>query len=266
MELLAPPRWACVDFISDLHLQASDPQTFAAWSRYLQQTPADALFILGDLFDVWIGDDVLSLTDGFEQQCVRTLHAAAQRLDLYILYGNRDFLMGPALMAAVGCTQLPDPSVLSFAGQRWLLSHGDALCLADTDYMQFRAMARSEKWQTDFLGQALPTRLELGRAMRAQSEAHKRSHPKYVDLDLAATTALMESHAATHMVHGHTHRPARHPLPNGRERLVLSDWDLAAQPPRAEVLRLRRTHTGDTPNYTLERIPPSMAGGSAAAI
>ncbi len=259
MELQAPPRWACVDFISDLHLQASEPKTFAAWQGYLQQTTADALFILGDLFDVWIGDDVLTLPDRFEQRCANALRAVAQRLNLYILCGNRDFLMGPALMSACGATLLQEPCVLPFAGQRWLLAHGDAQCLADTDYMAFRAMARSTQWQHDFLALPLPERLALGQSMRAQSEARKRTQTEYADLDTNAVVQLLDANEATHMVHGHTHRPAKHRLPNGCERLVLSDWDLHAAVPRSEVLRLRGTTAQNPPGYTLERIPPSMA-------
>ncbi len=259
MELEAPPRWACIDFISDLHLQASEPKTFGAWQTYLQDTKADALFILGDLFDVWVGDDVLTLPHRLEQQCADTLQAAAQRMDVYLLCGNRDFLMGPALMAACNATLLQEPCVLAFAGQRWLLAHGDAQCLADTDYMAFRAMARSAQWQRDFLAKPLPDRLALGQSMRAQSEARKRTQTEYADLDTDAVVQLLEAHQATHMVHGHTHRPAKHHLPNGCERLVLSDWDLHATVPRAEVLRLRTTTSGTTMGYTLERIPPSMA-------
>ena len=260
MELQAPPRWACVDFISDLHLQASDSQTFTAWQSYLQHTIADAVFILGDLFDVWVGDDVLSLANSFEQQCANALRAAAQRLDIFILCGNRDFLMGSALMSACGATLMQEPCVLAFAGQRWLLVHGDAQCLADTDYMAFRALVRSDKWQQEFLSQTLPQRLDIGRSLRAQSEAHKRTQTEYADVDFGAANALLDSHQATHMVHGHTHKPAKHALLDGRERLVLSDWDVAATPPRAEVLRLRNTSGGTTPSYSLERIPPTMAG------
>ncbi len=262
MELQAPARWTCVDFISDLHLQACDTQTFAAWQAYLQHTVADVVFILGDLFEVWVGDDVLTLDNGFEQQCANALRAAAQRLDLYILCGNRDFLMGPALMSACGATLMQEPCALEFAGQRWLLAHGDAQCLADTDYMAFRAVVRGDTWQQDFLSQSLPQRLELGRSLRAQSEARKRTQTEYADLDGDAVLALLTDHQATHMVHGHTHKPARHRLSDGRERLVLSDWDLQAHPPRAEVLRLRRTMADTVPSYTLERIPPSMAGGA----
>lgn len=265
MELIAPSRWACVDFISDLHLHGSDALTFQAWSDYLQHTDADAIFILGDLFEVWVGDDVLSWDAGFEQQCVDVLRQAAARRDVYILHGNRDFLMGPELMAAAGCTLLDDPSVLSFANQRWLLVHGDAQCLDDTEYMHFRATVRSPAWQQAFLAKPLSERIALARNIRAQSEARKRSDAVYADVDFQAANALLSSANARYLVHGHTHRPAKHALLANRERLVLSDWDLCAQPPRAEVLRLRLSNTPPaTTTFTLERIPPSMAVGTQA--
>ncbi len=238
MELLAPSRWRCVDFISDLHLQASEPLTFQAWRDYLATTCADAVFILGDLFEVWVGDDVLTQDPGFEQQCVDVLRQAATRLDLYIMQGNRDFLMGPALMQACGSTLLDDPTVLTFGTQRWLLTHGDALCLDDTDYMQFRAQVRSAQWQQDFLARPLHDRLQFARGLRTQSEARKRSGATYADVDSVAATTWLRERNADHMIHGHTHKPGKHLLAAGHERVVLSDWDTAAKPPRAEVLRL----------------------------
>lgn len=260
MELHAPSRWRCIDIISDLHLQESDSQTFEAWRHYLEHTVADAVFILGDLFEVWVGDDVLAQAAGFEQRCTHVLRSAASRLDVYIMHGNRDFLMGPALMQACAATLLEDPTVLAFAGQHWLLTHGDALCLDDTDYMQFRAVVRSAAWQSDFLAKPLPERLALARGMRTQSEALKRSDTVYADVDCAAANALLQATAADHMIHGHTHRPGQHRLDAARERLVLSDWDLHAHPPRAEVLRLRCDTAHRT--STLERLPPAMAGGT----
>jgi UDP-2,3-diacylglucosamine hydrolase len=259
MELLAPSRWACVDFISDLHLQVSDAPTFEAWRNYLLHTSADAVFILGDLFEVWVGDDLLLSSEGaFEQQCADVLRTAAIARDIYILHGNRDFLMGSALMAACGCTLLPEPCVLTFAEQRWLLVHGDAECLDDTDYMQFRAQVRTPEWQHDFLAKPLAERIAIARGIRSQSEARKRSDTVYADVDFAAANALLDAGRAQRLIHGHTHRPARHDLGAGRERLVLSDWDLGDQPPRAEVLRLSLSATK---SFTLERIPPSMAVG-----
>ena len=260
MELIAPSHWACVDFISDLHLHVSDSSTFEAWSHYLQHTDADAVFILGDLFEVWVGDDVLSLDAGFERQCVDVLRRAAARMDVYIMHGNRDFLMGPALMAEARCTLLEEPCVLTFADQRWLLVHGDAQCLDDTDYMQFRSTVRSPSWQQDFLAKPLTERIALARNIRAQSEARKRSDAVYADVDIQAANTLLDSANARYLVHGHTHRPAKRALAANRERLVLSDWDLCAQPPRAEVLRLRLSNTNPAKTtFTVERIPPSMA-------
>ena len=238
MELLAPSRWRSVDFISDLHLQASDAQTFATWADYLQSTTSDAVIILGDLFEVWVGDDCLSQEKRFEHDCVDVLRSAGSRLDLYIMHGNRDFLMGRTLMAACRAHALNDPTVLVFGEQRWLLTHGDALCLDDTRYMEFRAVVRSAQWRTDFLSKPMSERLQLARSMRMQSEARKQSDTVYADIDVTAANALLRQHGADHMIHGHTHRPGHHALQGTSQRWVLSDWDLKAQPPRAEVLRL----------------------------
>lgn len=238
MELSAPSRWRSVDFISDLHLQASDAPTFAAWADYLQHTTADAVMILGDLFELWIGDDCLNQEQRFEHDCVSVLRSAGSRLDLYIMQGNRDFLMGRALMAACRAHALSDPTILVCGTQRWLLTHGDALCLGDHAYMAFRAVVRTPQWRTDFLGKPIAERLQLARNMRSQSEARKQTGTVYADVDNLAANALLQQHGAHHMIHGHTHRPAEHPLHGDSQRWVLSDWDLQAQPPRAEILRL----------------------------
>lgn len=263
MELQAPSPWRCVEFISDLHLHASDIATFTAWSDYMRGAVADAIFILGDLFEVWVGDDCLSQATAFEQACVDVLRAAASKRPLYIMQGNRDFLMGSQLMAACGAQLLDDPTVFSFGAQRWLLTHGDALCLDDTDYMAFRAIVRGTAWQTAFLHKPLNERIELARAMRAQSEARKHSDVAYADVDSAAAHASLQHYAAQHMIHGHTHRPADHSLPDGYDRRVLSDWDLQAHPPRAQVLRLRIEASGSTGSVPspvrVERLTPAMA-------
>lgn len=265
MELRAPPHWRCVEFISDLHLHVHEPLTFEAWSQYLQQTTADAIFILGDLFEVWVGDDVLEdqagASNGFEYQCAQVLRATADRTSVYIMPGNRDFLMGPALMQASGCTLLEDPCVLEFSSQRWLLTHGDALCLDDKAYMQFRALVRGAQWQRDFLEKPLHERLNLALHMRAQSEALKQGETHYADVDTAAAQVSLETLRADHMIHGHTHRPARHPLGACHDRWVLSDWDLSARPPRAEVLRLSLVLDGDGPagKALVQRLSPANA-------
>ncbi|MEP6587855.1 MAG: UDP-2,3-diacylglucosamine diphosphatase [Polaromonas sp.] len=243
-ELAAPPSWRTVDFISDLHLNADEPATFAAWQHYLHTTPADAVFMLGDLFEVWVGDDAVSADfrthpqTSFENRCASVLAEAAKRMALFFMHGNRDFLVGQPFMNACHATLLDDPSVLTFAGQRWLLTHGDALCLDDTDYMQFRQQVRSKAWQQAFLARPLAERLGLAREMRRQSEARKRSGTEYADVDTAAARQWLESAQARTLIHGHTHKPAHHDLGEGYSRVVLSDWDAQARLPRADLLRL----------------------------
>lgn len=246
-EFIAPSHWRTVDFISDLHLQGSEPATVAAFHHYLRTTPADALFILGDLFEVWVGDDAIDEPGSFEAEGCAVLFAASQRLPLYFMHGNRDFLAGPAFLQRTGMTGLADPTVLVFGGQRMVLSHGDLLCLDDVDYQRFRVQARSSAWQQAFLAQPLATRRAQARGIRQESENKKQSGSVYADLDAPATIDWLQAAQAGTLVHGHTHRPAEHALAPGLARVVLSDWDAAALPPRLETLRLS--------DAGLERIP-----------
>ncbi|WP_373696554.1 UDP-2,3-diacylglucosamine diphosphatase [Variovorax sp. EBFNA2] len=237
-ELVAPPAWHTVDLISDLHLQASELATFEAWQGYLQTTPADALVILGDLFEVWVGDDAAD-QPGFEVQCVELLQRTAQRMPVFFMHGNRDFLVGKAFAAQCGVTLLDDPTVLVLHGERWLLSHGDALCLDDTEYLQFRAQVRTPEWQAAFLARPLEERRALARAIRTQSEDRKRDPSAlWADVDANAAREWLQRAGASALIHGHTHRPAVHDLGHGLRRIVLSDWDVAAHPPRAQLLCL----------------------------
>jgi UDP-2,3-diacylglucosamine hydrolase len=198
---------------------------------------ADALFILGDLFEAWVGDDAAQIA-GFEQQCADVLRQTAQRLPVFFLAGNRDFLVGDGLAQATGLTILPDPTVLAFGTKRWLLSHGDALCLADTEYLAFRAQVRQAAWQQAFLAQPLAARQQVARGMRAESEQLKRTGRDYADVDTTAALQWLQAAGAQVLVHGHTHKPAEHALDPTHRRIVLSDWDAAAVPPRLEALRL----------------------------
>jgi len=237
-ELVAPAAWRTVDLLSDLHLQAGEPATFDAWRGYLETTPADALFILGDLFEVWVGDDAAALP-GFEAQCAELLRQASARRPVFFMHGNRDFLVGPDFAARCGLTLLDDPTVLSLHGERWLLSHGDLLCLDDTDYLRFRAQVRTPAWQHAFLARPLEERRALARAMRTQSEARKAAPDTvWADADPGMSRDWLRRAGARALVHGHTHRPAEHALGDGLRRIVLSDWDAAAHPPRAQVLCL----------------------------
>ena len=203
-------------------------------------TEADALFILGDLFEVWVGDDALTEPGSFEAQGCAHLQSAARRLPVYFMHGNRDFLAGSAFLAHCGITGLADPTVLVFDGQRYVLSHGDLLCLDDVDYQRFRAQARSAEWQAQFLAQPLAIRRAQARGIRQESEARKQSGVTYADVDAPAAVAWLQAADAHTLIHGHTHRPADHALAPGLRRVVLSDWDAAALPPRVETLRLSR--------------------------
>jgi UDP-2,3-diacylglucosamine hydrolase len=236
--LAAPPAWRAIDFISDLHLGADHPRTFEAWRRYMSTTGADAVFILGDLFEAWVGDDARS--GAFEAACVDVLARASSRLQVGFMPGNRDFLVGKALMRASGMAPLADPTVLDAWGRRVLLTHGDALCLADVDYQRFRAEVRSPAWQRPFLARPLPQRRAIARSMRDASTQAQRQKASWADVDAAAALALLADAGAAEMVHGHTHRPGDEALAPGIVRHVLTDWELDAEPPRAEVLRLTR--------------------------
>lgn len=264
----APPTWRVIDFISDLHLQAAEPETFAAWQRYLVTTRADAVFILGDLFEVWVGDDATSHYGSdstsntgpghpsFEAVCAGVLKLAAERFPLYFMHGNRDFLVGTEFCESTGATLLSDPCIFEFCGERWALSHGDALCLADVDYQAFRKTVRSPAWQTGFLAKPLVERRDIARNLREQSTARKAAATTYADADESATLQLLATAGARHLIHGHTHRPASHVLPGGLRRHVLSDWDLNAVPARAQVFRLSLAEPGTA---SIARIPLEQA-------
>lgn len=237
--LTAPSHWQQIDLLSDLHLGPDTPATMARLARHLAETPAQAVFLLGDIFEVWVGDDARHLP--FEADCVTLLHAASLRLDLHFMPGNRDFLVGPDLCADCGMTALPDPTVLHALGQAWLLAHGDAQCGSDSAYQAFRQQVRSPDWQAQWLSQPLVQRQAFARQMREGSKAAQAAQLSMSDLDANACRALLAEADATTMIHGHTHRPAEHDLGAGCRRVVLSDWDFDAPSVRAgrgDVLRL----------------------------
>lgn len=217
-------------FISDLHLSPAHPELTAAFRRFLDQLPADAeaLYILGDLFDYWAGDDDLS--DPFNAAIVgRLAELNGKGVALYLLPGNRDFLMGERFMAAANAVRLPEVHPLDLYGTPTLLLHGDELCLRDEDYRRFRATVRDAAWQQTFLARPLAERKAEIEALRRRSEEEKQTKDyALMDADPSAVEAMLLAHGCTRMVHGHTHRPARHKLVvDGQacERWVLGSWD-----------------------------------------
>jgi UDP-2,3-diacylglucosamine hydrolase len=220
----------------------------------MAHTPADALFILGDLFEVWVGDDT---QDPFALQCIAVLKAATQRLPVYFMCGNRDFLIGTDLLQTTGMHGLSDPCVLDLPTPL-LLSHGDALCIDDHDYLAFRTQVRSLVWQAEFLSRPLAERQAYARQVRNQSEARKHTQADYADVDTDAAMAWLKTADAQVLLHGHTHKPAAHDLGEGLTRWVLSDWDANAHPPRLEVLSWLRQNA-QSPTQGLCRLPLSTA-------
>lgn len=230
-----------VDFISDLHLHASTPRTAQALFDFLAQREPAPLVVLGDLFELWIGDDWLSHAEaGFERNCMQALAQACSQSPVAWVCGNRDFLVGEQVHQALGWKALKDPSVVIAAFGRCLVTHGDAWCLSDTGYMAFRNEVRSVAWQSRFLSQDLNERLNAARHMREQSQATQAQRTQWADVDLALARAQLQAHGCQHLVHGHTHQPADQDLGQGLMRHVLSDWDVdQARPARAQVLRWR---------------------------
>lgn len=234
------PAW----FISDLHLTPGMPRTLAAFQRVLERAAqqARALFILGDFFEFWVGDE--EADSPFAAGVAAALRRLADAgVPVYLMHGNRDFLLGKRFATAAGATLLPDPFVIVCAGQRVALSHGDMLCTDDARYMRFRHWTRKGWVQRLFLMLPLTTRMAIARRLRADSEAGRTRQdardapPTYGDATPAAVDALLASSGARSLVHGHTHRPARHEHA-GAVRWVLTDWDLDGRHPRAAVLQL----------------------------
>ena len=215
-------------FISDLHLEEGRPEITRAFSRFIQQEAinADALYILGDFFEVWIGDDFRS---PFTKKIITLLQQVSNAgVPLYFMQGNRDFLIGSDFCSAAGCTLLADPTVITLNNEPILLCHGDHLCTNDKDYMAFRKMVRNPEWQRIFLSKPLTERTSIARQLRDHSKTETREK-NYEILDVTESEVIpyMEKYGVTTLIHGHTHRPRIHPLKikeNTAKRIVLGDW------------------------------------------
>ncbi len=244
-EIHAAPHWRGIELLSDLHLGEQAPATAHALAEHLAASDADLIVLLGDLFEVWIGDEQLDIpADPVSPmaQALQALAEAARRRPVAMLTGNRDFLLGPEAARRLGWTVLPDRCVLQAFGHRQVLVHGDAECLDDRDYQRFRAQVRTPGWREAFLARPLAERMAVARSLRDGSEQRKREQglAGYADLDRAEMLSLLAAAGADRLIHGHTHRPGDERLGPGLSRHVLSDWDLDGQhgPARAEVLRL----------------------------
>ena len=227
------PKRAVALFVSDLHLQASHPITAAAFLRFLAERAAAAqqLYLLGDLFEYWAGDD--DIADPFHRTIIAALRAVSDAgVAVFWIAGNRDFLVGQGFAAAAGLTLLEEPHVIEIAGHRIALVHGDAQCTADTNYMAFRAQVRQPAWQQQFLSMPLAQRKGIIAGLREGSrEAHTMKSDAIMDVTPAAIDALHAATSAATIIHGHTHRPALH-VDGRHRRFVLPDWELDAAPER----------------------------------
>lgn len=218
-------------FVSDLHLRAERPDLTERFARFLAESAAanvEALFILGDLFEYWIGDD--DLADPFNEGVCHLLRSAADMGPrLYFLAGNRDFLVGPRFAAAARMFLLDDATRVGAGDTATLLLHGDTVCTDDLPYQEFRRLVRGEDWQQRFLARPLAERrAEVETLRRRSAEAMKQKLPEIMDANRDAIRAALAAHGCTRLIHGHTHRPCHEvlALPDGPgERYVLSDWD-----------------------------------------
>lgn len=224
-------------FISDLHLSESQPRTTQAFFDFLQQRASQAqeLYILGDLFEYWAGDD--DLGNPYNKGIADALHALSDTgVKIFWIAGNRDFLVGPEFAQTTGLTLLPDPFVACIGNKRIALSHGDAQCTDDTAYMAFREQVRQEQWRATFLLLPLSQRKTIIAGLRHDSRQAKNGKSyDIMDVNAMAIEVLFDTTNTAIMIHGHTHRPARHDIfSSGRQRVryVLPDWDADANVPR----------------------------------
>jgi UDP-2,3-diacylglucosamine hydrolase len=214
-------------FVSDLHLDAQSPAANERFLAFLKEEAAQArvLYILGDLFEAWIGDD--DPDPAKERICAGLKQLTGRGVPCFVLHGNRDFLLGAEFAARTGCRLLPDPVIATFDEEPVLLTHGDALCVDDHPYQELRTTVRAPTWQRRYLKLSLPTRELLANQVRRGSQAHTaRTVPYVMDVNAAAVEAVWRT-GVSRIIHGHTHRPGIHTATfAGRtvERIVLGAW------------------------------------------
>ena len=213
-------------FISDIHLTQNNELIKNSFFSFLDNFPegVNNLFIVGDLFDLWIGDDV-------RNELVEDLHLKFKKItndqkNIFFFHGNRDFLIGESFCKTSNIQLIHEPTVFDFFGYKTLILHGDQLCTEDVDYQNFCKIVRNEQWQSEFLSLSIPERLKIAQNVRKESSISLANKDDYIT-DVADRTVLkyFEKYRVTHMIHGHTHRPKIHLVENNFSRLVIPDWN-----------------------------------------
>lgn len=213
-------------FVSDLHLQGERTPADALFRRFLAgpAAAAEALYILGDLFEAWLGDDLILPEYQGIVDALRTLTDGG--VPLYLMHGNRDFLLGTEFAQRTGCTLLDDPTVIDLYGRPTLLMHGDLLCSDDLPYQQMRRQIRDPRWIAAFLAKPAQERITFARQLRDTSREEIGRKAGYVmDVNGETVMTCLHQHRVGRLIHGHTHRPGVHALAGGGERLVLGAWE-----------------------------------------
>lgn len=213
-------------FISDLHLTPQRPHITRLFFELLQGEArgADALYILGDLFEYWIGDDAAGVL-GYAPVVREIARLTESGVPVYFMHGNRDFLVGDRFAAETGLEILDDPTVVDLYGEPALLMHGDFLCTDDVEHQKFRAMVGDPDWQHSFLERPVEERMQMAESAREESRNHKSSVTmEIMDVNAGAVRRIFDEYGVRLLIHGHTHRPAIHGRPSGTRRIVLGDW------------------------------------------
>jgi len=230
------PQYSSALLISDLHLTPSMPLTAQRFFDFCEKeaSKVEAVFILGDLFEYWVGDDA-SISSPFQQEVQRAIANLSAKVKTYYLHGNRDFLIGKTFLKKTGMTLIADPTTVEIASEKWVLAHGDALCTADLGYQVFRNWVRKPWIQKVFL--SLPLNFRKGIAQSLRSKSHSQyqtqqrntSHQLKMDVTREACASVLKEQSGNRLIHGHTHLPGHHEECLGEQswqRWVLSDWDL----------------------------------------
>ena len=246
--------------IADLHLAKPEPRTLALLDAFLQRAAkAEAVYLLGDLFDYWIGDDQ-PLEPAIAERLERFATLTAP---VYFQPGNRDFLVGSELLDRLGAKRLPDQFVLEQGGRRWLLTHGDELCIDDAAYQAMRVQLRDPGFVRDFLARSLPERIAIAEDLRNKSRTASSSKPEDImDVNAAAVDEILDRTGTDGLIHGHTHRPAIHRLPGGRPRVVTGDWGEAGWLVALEGDRLTLERFTPDENEVIATWPPGREEGA----